>query len=355
MAVMIALDMMGGDNRPDCNLEGALDALKKDPEICVSMVGPEDIIASRIAEWNEGIRSRIRIVHAPEVITPEEAPVMAVRRKKDSSLSVGARMIRDGEAAAFISAGSTGAVLAAGQLIAGRLPGVLRPPLATMVPTKKGPRLFLDLGANVDAKPEWLCQFAQMGSLYMEKVQNYERPVVKLVNLGTEEEKGNALVKAVHPMLKEMESINYQGFIESRDVIMGEADVIVADAFTGNAILKTIEGTVEFTLSVLKEVFRSSLMTKLAAALVMKPLKRRMKAFSSSEHGGAMLLGLNGLVMKCHGNATRGDICNSILKCAEYARKNVGSVIREAFEAAAKEEERPAAGETAKEEAEPAG
>ena len=330
---------MGGDNCPNSNLEGAIDALKADSGIFLLLVGPEEPIRTAVSAWDEELRSRVRIVPASEVITTEEAPVAAVRKKKDSSLVVGARLVKDGEASALISAGSTGAVLAAGQLIVGRLPGVQRPPLATMVPTKKGPKLFLDLGANVDAKPEWLCQFARMGTIYMERVQHYTAPEVKLVNLGIEEEKGNALIKAAHPMLKAQEGINYKGFIESRDVIMGEADIIVADAFTGNAILKTIEGTVEFVMSALKEVFQTSLATKLGGLAIRKPLKEKVRAFSASEHGGAMLLGLNGLVMKCHGNAGRGDIMNAILKSAQFVREDVSGLIREAFPSGTEEKE----------------
>ncbi len=329
--VNIAIDVMGGDFCPDSNIDGAYDALKKDSDIAVLLVGPADVIGEKISGWEEDLKARTTIIPANEVISLDESPVSAVRRKKDSTISVGAHLVKDHQADAFISAGSSGAVLAAGQLIVGRLPGVKRPPLASMFPTKNGPKLFLDLGANVDAKAEWLCQFALMGTIYMKKVQGYENPTVKLVNLGLEEEKGNALVKEAHPLLKEMSGINYQGFIESRDVIMGEADVIVTDAFTGNAILKSIEGTAAFLMSSLKEIFMSSLSTKLAALAIKTPLKNTLKQFSASEHGGAMLLGLNGLVMKCHGNASRKDIMNAVLKSAQFIREDVGGVIRDAF------------------------
>ena len=330
--INIALDVMGGDDCPDCNIDGAYDALNADKDIRLLLVGPAELIKSKTAGWSDELKSRTEIVEADEVITTEESPVSAVRKKKNSSITVGAHAVRDGRADAFVSAGSSGAVLAAGQLIVGRLPGVHRPPLASMIPTAKGFSLFLDLGANVDAKPEWLYQFARMGSIYMEKVQHAGSPVVKLVNLGVEEEKGNALTKETHAMLSQSSEINYQGFIESRDVIMGDADVIVADAFTGNAILKTMEGTLSFVMSVLKSVLKSSLLTKLAALMIMKPLKNKMKEFSASEQGGAMLLGLNGLVVKCHGNASRKDIKNALLKSAGFIREDVCGTIREAFD-----------------------
>lgn len=330
--VNIALDIMGGDDCPVCNIEGAYDALIADKDIRLLLVGPAELIRDKTAEWSNELKDRIEIVEADEVITTEESPVSAVRKKKNSSITVGTHLVKDKRAEAFVSAGSSGAVLAAGQLIVGRLPGVHRPPLASMIPTAKGFSLFLDLGANVDAKPEWLCQFARMGSIYMEKVQRVSNPSVRLVNLGVEEEKGNALTKEAHAMLSETEGVNYQGFIESRDVIMGDADVIVADAFTGNAILKTMEGTLGFVMSVLKSVLKSSLLTKLAALMIMKPLKAKMKEFSASEQGGAMLLGLNGLVVKCHGNASRKDIKNAILKSAGFVREDVCGTIRDAFD-----------------------
>ena len=329
--VHIAVDIMGGDFCPNSNLEGAYDALQADKDIFLLLAGPEETIREAVGAWSRELQDRVSIIPASEVITTEESPVAAVRKKKDSSLAVGARLVREGKASAFVSAGSTGAILAAGQLIVGRLPGVQRPPLAAMLPTQKGPKLFLDLGANVDAKPEWLCQFARMGTIYMERVQHIASPSVKLVNLGVEEEKGNALIKAANPMLREMEGINYQGFIESRDVIMGEADIIVADAFTGNAILKTIEGTVEFVMNAMKDVFKTSFLTALGALAIKKPLKEKVRGFKASEHGGAMLLGLNGLVMKCHGNAGREDIKNAILKSAQFVREDVCGRIRDAF------------------------
>ena len=327
----IALDVMGGDDCPKCNIEGAFDALNADKDIKLWLVGPEDVIREQTASWSEELKGRIEIIPADEVISTEEAPVAAVRSKRNSSITVGASAVKEGRAGAFVSAGSSGAVLAAGQLMVGRLKGVKRPPLASLIPTEQGFKLFLDLGANVDAKAEWLVQFARMGSIYMKAVQHIENPRVKLVNLGVEEEKGNALTKETHALLQAADDINYQGFIESRDVIFGDADVIVADAFTGNAIIKTMEGTLSFVMKILKGVLKSSALTKLAALMIMKPLKSKLKEFSASEQGGAMLLGLNGLVMKCHGNASRKDICNALLKSAGFVRGDVCGIIRDAF------------------------
>lgn len=331
--VTIALDVMGGDDCPKCNIEGAFDALNADKDIKLLLVGPEAVIKKQTAGWSEELRDRIEILAADEVISTEESPVSAVRTKKNSSIVAGAAAVKEQKAGALISAGSSGAVLAAGQLIVGRLKGVKRPPLASLIPTERGFKLFLDLGANVDAKSEWLVQFARMGSIYMKAVQHIDKPRVKLVNLGVEEEKGNALTKETHALLQAAEDINYEGFIESRDVIFGDADVIVADAFTGNAIIKTMEGTLSFVMRILKSVLKSSALTKLAALMIMKPLKLKLKEFSASEQGGAMLLGLNGLVMKCHGNASRKDICNAILKGAAFIRGDVCGIIREAFAA----------------------
>lgn len=327
----VALDVMGGDNCPDINIDGAYDALSNNGELVIKLVGPQETISDRIKDWDSSIKDRAVIVNAPSVIGTDESPVKAISRKKDSSIVMGVGLVKNHDADAFISAGSTGAILAAGQLILGRLPGVLRSPLATMIPTKKGFSLFLDCGANVDAKPEWLVQYARMGSIYMDKVQERPNSVVKLVNLGTEEEKGNALTKAVHPLLSELKDINYGGYIESRDVPYGEADIIVADAFTGNAVIKTFEGTAGVLMSVIKEVLKSSFITKIGAALIMKPLKERLKSFDAAKCGGAILLGLKGVVIKCHGNANRLEISTAIEKAVRYINEDVNGLIESAF------------------------
>ena len=336
--VKIALDMMGGDNCPDCNLDGALDALKQAEGFELIFVGPEEMLRSRTASWEETVKSRIAYVNATEVISLDEAPVQAIRSKKDSTITRGAELVKNKEADAFVSAGSSGALLAAGQLKVGRLKGVQRSPLAAFVPTKKGFCFFMDCGANVDAKPDWLCQFAQMGTIYMQKVMHMDAPVVKLANLGPEEEKGNSLTKEAHQMMKEIPGINYGGFIEFRDIVYGDADIVVADAFTGNAIIKTLEGTAGVLMSMIKDVLKSSLLTKVAAAVIKKPLKMSLKSFDASEHGGAVLLGLKGPVIKCHGNASQKEIRNAILQARDYVSSGVGEMIADAIAGNGQEE-----------------
>lgn len=327
----VALDVMGGDHAPDINIDGAYDALGKIQDLNIILLGPEKLIKEKISSWDNKRSSHIEIIDAPLVITNEESPVQALLKKKNSSIAVGANMLRSGEAQAFLSAGSSGALLAAGQLIVGRIKGVERTPLTAMIPTLKGFSLFLDCGANVDAKPLWLCQFARMGTIYMEKVQNRPKPIVKLINLGVEEDKGNELTKETHALLKETKDINYQGFMEARDVMSGEADIIITDAFTGNAIIKTIEGTTRVFMKVLKDELKSSPLTSFGGLLIMNPLKKKMKSFDASECGGAVLLGLNGLIVKCHGNSSREDIRIALEKIVVYLNKDVNKDLREAF------------------------
>lgn len=329
--VTVALDAMGGDNCPACNVDGALLALSKSNDLKVILVGQEEAV-SPLLRGKTYDASRLSILNATEVISLDEPPVKAIQRKKDSSIVRGIGLVKDGEADAFVSAGCSGAVLAAGQLKLGRLKGVMRPPLGTVVPTKEGISFFLDLGANVDAKPEWLAQFAKMGSIYMETVLGKKNPTVKLVNLGLEDEKGNALTKAANELLKADETINYQGYVESREVPYGSADVIVADAFTGNAMLKMFEGTAGLLLSTIKEVMMSSAKTKIGALLIKKELKKTLSTFDASCYGGAPLLGVKGTVIKCHGNATEKEISNALLQAVESVEGGVNERIAKAFE-----------------------
>lgn len=239
--VRVVLDAMGGDHAPEEMIKGAVEAVNEKNNIHVLLVGQEDVISEELEKYTYP-KERMEIVHASEVIETAEPPVMAIRKKKDSSIVVGMNMVKNGEADAFVSAGSSGAILVGGQVIVGRIKGIERPPLAPLIPTEQGVSLLVDCGANVDARPSHLVQFAKMGSIYMEHVMGIKKPRVAIVNIGAEEEKGNALVKETFPLLKECEDINFVGSIEAREIPHGYADVIVCEAFTGNVILKLYEG-----------------------------------------------------------------------------------------------------------------
>ena len=328
--VKIAVDAMGGDHAPTEIVKGAVEAVKQYPDIQVILVGPEEVITKELG-GQEYPREQVVIRHASEVISTEEAPVAAIRDKQDSSIVVGAKMVKDGEADAFVSAGSTGAVLTAGTLIVGRVKGVERPPLATPIPTAKGVSLLLDCGANVDAKPSQLVQFAQMGSLYMENVMGVKNPSVSIVNIGVEEEKGNALTKATYPLLKECKNIRFTGNIEARDIPAGEADVVLCEAFAGNIVLKMYEGVAGTLLSAVKKGLMETLRSKIGALLIKPALKKTLKSFDASEYGGAPLLGLNGLVVKTHGSSKAKEITNTILQSRTFVQRGTNEKIKECF------------------------
>ena len=251
----------------------------------------------------------------------------AIRRKKDSSIVVGMKLVKSGEADAFVSAGSSGAILVGGQTLIGRIKGIERPPLAPLIPTAKGVSLLIDCGANVDARPSHLVQFARMGSIYMEHVIGIRKPKVAIVNIGAEEEKGNALVKETFPLLKGLADINFTGSIEARDIPYGEADVIVSEAFAGNVILKLYEGLGAVLVDKIKDGMMSTLRSKIGALLVKPALKETLKQFDATEYGGAPLLGLKGLVVKTHGSAKAKEISNSIIQCITFKEQQINEKI----------------------------
>lgn len=328
--VKIALDAMGGDNAPGEIVKGAVDAVNARENIHVFLVGKEDAIKAELSRYSYP-DDRIEIRNASEVITTEEAPVMAIRRKKDSSIVVAQTMVKKGEADAFISAGSTGAILVGGQLVVGRIRGVERPPLGTLIPTTNGVALLVDSGANVDARASHLVQFARMGSIYMEHVIGIKKPRVAIVNVGVEEEKGNALVKETYPLLKECDDINFIGSIEAREIPHGGADVIVAEGFTGNVILKLCEGLASALIGKIKGGMRSTFRSKIGGMLVKPALKETLKTFDATEYGGAPMLGLNGLVVKTHGNASAKEVKNTIFQCVTFKEQKINEKVKELF------------------------
>lgn len=326
--VKVAVDAMGGDNAPVEIIKGAVEAINADSQIKVFLVGREEVIKEELKKYTYN-DAQLEIVHASEVIETAEPPVMAIRKKKDSSIVKAMHMVKDGICDAFVSAGSSGAVLVGGQVIVGRIRGVERPPLAPLIPTEKGVSLLIDCGANVDARPSHLVQFARMGSIYMENVMGIRNPRVGIVNVGAEEEKGNALVKETFPLLKECSDINFIGSVEARDIPAGYADVVVCEAFAGNIILKMYEGVAASLLKKVKSGLMSSLRSKIGALLIKPALKETLKAFQLEEYGGAPMLGLNGLVVKTHGSSKAVEIKNSILQCKTFQEQKINQKIKE--------------------------
>lgn len=324
----VAVDAMGGDNAPLEIVKGAVEAVNESNKIKVYLTGKKELIESELSKYTYD-KERIEVVNATEVIETAEPPVMAIRKKKDSSIVVALNMVKEGTCDAFVSAGSSGAVLVGGQLIVGRIKGIERPPLAPLIPTEKGCSLLIDCGANVDARPSHLVQFAKMGSVYMESVMGVKNPRVAIVNIGAEEEKGNALVKETFPLLKNTPEINFIGSIEARDIPTGYADVIVCEAFAGNIILKLYEGVGATLIKKVKAGMMTSLRSKIGALLVKPALKQTLKGFSLEEHGGAPLLGLNGLVVKTHGSSKAIEIKNSILQCLTFREQKINEKIKE--------------------------
>ena len=328
--VNIAVDAMGGDNAPSEIVKGAVESLDKAKNLKVTLVGREDDVRTELSKYTYD-PNRIDVIHASEVIEMAEPPVMAVRNKRDSSLVKCMYLVKEGKCDALVTAGSTGAFLVGGQIIVGRIKGVERPPLAPFIPTVNGRCLLLDCGANVDARPSQLVQFAKIGSAYVKKVCGIDNPRVGIVNIGAEEEKGNALVKETFPLLKATPEINFIGSVEARDIPYGGADVVVCEAFVGNVILKMYEGVGTALLKSMKEAFMSTTRSKIGAALAKPALKKTLKAYDVNQYGGAPLLGCNGLLVKTHGSSKAISITNSILQCKTFADNNINDDIKEMF------------------------
>ncbi len=322
----LALDAMGGDHAPKEIVLGAIKAVQAFDDLHICLVGDEAKIKEHLTPHD-----RISILHTEEVILGTDEPVKAVRRKRNSSMVLAAKLVSDGEADGCISAGNTGALMATGLFIVGRIEGIERPALAPTLPTIGGEGfLLLDVGANVDAKPEHLLQNAIMGSIYAEKVRGVKNPRVGLLNIGTEEKKGNELSKLAFDLIKEA-PVNFIGNVEARDLLDGVADVVVTDGFTGNMVLKTIEGTALSVFKMLKTTLYSSLKTKLAAA-VLKPDLMQLKAkMDYSEYGGAGLFGLKAPVIKAHGSSDANSVYNAIRQTRDMVEKKVAPTIKDAI------------------------
>ncbi|MBR1606487.1 MAG: phosphate acyltransferase PlsX [Clostridia bacterium] len=321
----IYLDAMGGDNAPGCTVAGAIEALRANKELKITLAGDESAIGPLLKDCDD-VRSRLTVEHCSETITNHDAPVMAVRAKKDSAVVKGMLAVRDGRADGFVSAGSTGATLAGGMFRLGRIDGIDRPALAPLMPNGKDFFLLIDCGANVDCKPEYLQQFAIMGDAYMRCVRGLDNPRVGLLNIGAEAEKGNQLVKETYPLL-EKTPVNFVGNIEGRDVTADMADVIVADGFSGNLILKFMEGVAGTLFGMIKAEMMSSLRCKLGALMAKPAFRQIKKKMDYTEVGGAPLLGVKGAVVKAHGSSNAHAIACAIRQAVNMVEGGVAPAI----------------------------
>lgn len=322
---IIAIDAMGGDFAPVSTTQGAVLALNENENIEIILVGREDLIKANLKNLTYD-KNRLRIIDAKEIIENDESPTKAIKQKKDSSMIVGLNLVKNGEADAFVSAGSTGALLSASTLIIGRVQGIKRPALATIMPNLKGKSLLLDCGSNADCRPEYLQQFALMGSTYMEVILGIEKPKVGLLNIGTEEGKGNILSKETFPLLKESD-INFIGNVEANDILKGDVDVFVCDGFTGNIALKSTEGALKTFGTLLKDNFKKNIFTIIGAIIGKQALRGIRDVFDVEDLGGAPFLGLNKLVVKAHGSSSEFEIKAAILQCENFIKSDFNNKI----------------------------
>ena len=318
--MVVVVDGMGGDFSPSAVVEGCVAAIKE-YDIDILITGDSNLIGEELKKYTYDY-NRIKIINASEVISTSEHPVMAIKRKKDSSLVKALNLVKSGEADAIISAGSTGAFLAGCTLIVGRIKGIDRPALAPIMPGKNGPFMIIDCGANAECKPHYLVQFGLMGKTYFENILKIENPSVGLVNIGTEEEKGNELYKAAHKLLKEAD-LNFVGNVEAREIPAGEVNVLVCDGFVGNVILKLYEGAVSNIFDILKTGIMSSFRTKIGGMLLKPVFKKFKKDFDYKEYGGAAFLGVNGICIKAHGSSDGKAFKNAIKQATIFNENNV--------------------------------
>ncbi len=335
---VIAVDAMGGDNAPEAIVNGCIEAMQMMPDVRILLAGPEEKINALLANAGE-VRSRVEVIDAPEVITMDESPMLAVRRKVNSSMVQAALAVREGRAQAIVSAGSTGALLACGMLRLGRIRGIERPALAPVIPGRKKPFLLIDSGANVDCQPKYLEQFGLMGSVYMQSVQGVEKPAVGLANIGVEVEKGNKLSKEAYQLMQAQTSYNFVGNAEARDIPTGDFDVVVADGFDGNIILKYTEGIVSTLMGMLKEEMVSGLRNKIGAMLLLPAMRKFKDRMNYKKQGGAPLLGVEGAVIKAHGSSDAEAIKNAVRQARLMVENNVVEKIREGLKGLGQETE----------------
>lgn len=306
----VAIDGMGGDNSPEEIVKGCVEA-QKELGVEITITGPIGKINEELLKY-EYDKEKISVLNTTEIISLDESPVLAIRRKKDSSLRRAIDLVKDGTCDAVVSAGSTGALLAGGLFIVGRIKGIDRPALAPLMPGKNGKFMVLDVGANTDLKPENLVQFAHMGKVYFESILGYINPKIGLINIGVEEEKGNELTKETYQLLKKEEKLNFIGNVEPRDIISGDTQILVCDGFVGNTVLKMFEGVVKTLMQMIKENLMSSFKGKLGGLLIKDSLKNMMKDYDYKEEGGSSFLGLDGIVVKAHGSSDAKAIKNAI-------------------------------------------
>jgi len=317
--VTIALDAMGGDHAPASEIDGAVQAARS-YGVRVLLVGRQDVLRAELARRNGAAELPIEVLHASEVVTMEDNAAKAVRTKRDSSIRVAARLVRDGIAQGVVSAGNTGAVMATAKMVQGMVPGVERPALASVLPTRKGnPLVLIDVGANVDCTPRMLAQFAVMGEVYSRVILKTDRPRIGLLSIGTEEQKGNDLTRAALPLLRSL-PLHFVGNVEGRDVYSGDVDVIVCDGFVGNAILKASEGLAELVRQMLRETLSATLTRRFGYLIARSAFADFKKRVDYSETGGAPLLGVRGVCIICHGSSNANAIKNAIRIAAEFAR-----------------------------------
>ncbi|NLC67348.1 MAG: phosphate acyltransferase PlsX [Clostridiaceae bacterium] len=324
--MVILVDAMGGDNAPGDIVEGCIKAVNEEPGFNIMLIGDSGKI-EKILKKNKFNGSRIDILHAAEAITNEDIPTKAIKNKKDSSMVIGLELVKDKKADAFISAGNTGALLTGSILILGRLEGIDRPALATIIPTKRGGALLIDAGFNTMCKPLNYFQFGVIGTIYMREMFDIKTPTVGLINVGSEERKGNETIKQAYNMLSNS-NLNFVGNIEGREIPEGKINIAVCDGFVGNILLKFMEGVGSFIFEGLRDVYSKNFFSKLASVLVRGELKKFKKRFDYEEYGGAPVLGVNGTVFKCHGSSNAKSVKNAVIRACHFARSSIAEQIK---------------------------